>query len=497
MPTTNSTFGAHRIYYNNFAAHLLNAYNPNMFYPELPYRWSDQDWFRCMDMIADFGFNIFEFWLEPRLFCREGMDSPAGREFARQFNAIIAHAHKRLLRVEAICALATVRPEWHTLCPCLPTEWAELKYLWNEWSRRLPELDIWGIFPGDPGACSLNGCTALTYIDKSIDVAGIIRKHNPRATIEFNTWGPPFFGWGNLRGPEGWKGEFIAGWQHTAWDFSKPRADESMAHLVKRLHDFPEGTAVGLNLGFNGDGNPVGDQDARPWAKEIAKTNPVCTWDFSLTEGENNVVPHWRFDRLFKRRREEREVGAFSGGICFSMTPMLNQLSLYCSAQSFLRPDAAPNSVAEEFFVKLFGPEGAKLNPYMKLFEVVKDWGNYMEVCLSRDDYHARMTELVDLLRALAPAIRHDTPFHPTPKAWHGELRFFAETFRDLSGPAPDFDALATRYWNRVYAIYDRLPQHVDPRPRTATNNLVNAFRPEKWTGKAAAYAPGAWATGG
>ena len=29
------------IYYNNFASHLLCAYNPNMYYPELPYRWSD------------------------------------------------------------------------------------------------------------------------------------------------------------------------------------------------------------------------------------------------------------------------------------------------------------------------------------------------------------------------------------------------------------------------------------------------------------------------
>ena len=30
-------FGSRRIYYNNFASHLLNAYSPNMLYPELPY----------------------------------------------------------------------------------------------------------------------------------------------------------------------------------------------------------------------------------------------------------------------------------------------------------------------------------------------------------------------------------------------------------------------------------------------------------------------------
>ena len=41
------------IYYNNFASHLLCAFNPNMYYPELPYRWSDEDWRRLVDMIIN------------------------------------------------------------------------------------------------------------------------------------------------------------------------------------------------------------------------------------------------------------------------------------------------------------------------------------------------------------------------------------------------------------------------------------------------------------
>ncbi|MBT4498481.1 MAG: hypothetical protein HOC74_12200, partial [Gemmatimonadetes bacterium] len=53
MPTE-QTFGQRRIYYDNFAAHLLNAYNPNMLYPDLPHRWSDEDWRRLIDMLADF-----------------------------------------------------------------------------------------------------------------------------------------------------------------------------------------------------------------------------------------------------------------------------------------------------------------------------------------------------------------------------------------------------------------------------------------------------------
>ena len=46
-------FSQKRIYYNNFASHLLNAYNPNMLYPDLKNRWSDNDWFRMMDMLSD------------------------------------------------------------------------------------------------------------------------------------------------------------------------------------------------------------------------------------------------------------------------------------------------------------------------------------------------------------------------------------------------------------------------------------------------------------
>ena len=128
------------IYYNNFASHLLCAYNPNMYYPELPYRWSDEDWRRLVDMIASFGFNVFEFWLEPRLFCRTALDSPAGREFTRQFNAVIAHAHTRGLQVEMIVALATVGEKWRTLCPNLAEEWREIRFLWDAWIHRFPGL---------------------------------------------------------------------------------------------------------------------------------------------------------------------------------------------------------------------------------------------------------------------------------------------------------------------------------------------------------------------
>lgn len=469
-------FGARRIYYNNFAEHLLNAYNPNMTYPELPYRWSDADWRGCIDMVAAFGFNVFEFWLVPRLFCREGLDSAFGREFARQMNAAGEHAHRRGMKLEVICGLATVGNDWRTLCPNKPDEWRETVFLWEEWTRRLPSVDIIGFFPGDPGACSLNGCTALTYIDRCCELASRLRTIRPGLEFELHTWGPPFFGWGNIQGPPGWNGEFIQSYQHTAWTFDRRRADESMRHLVKRLPDFPAGTAVALNMGFNPDGNPADGQDARPWIGEIARTNPVLSWDFSLTEGENAILPHWRFERLFARRREERAAGPYGGGICFTMTPRLNQLTLYMAAQSFRRPDADPEAVAGEFLEGVLGPRGRELIPLLPLFEVVRDWGNYREIRLERADYHEKMRALAALLEQTP--VRGDPawPVFPSPEAWREEMLFFARLFAELSGPEPDYDALHDRYWSRVYAIYDRLPEHVDPRPRHATKALVRQF---------------------
>ncbi len=474
-----ANFGERRIYYDNFAAHLLNAYNPNMLFPGQPYAWSDDDWRQAIDMVVDFGFNVWEFWLVPRLFCREALEAGFGRAFIRQINAAIEHAHLRGLKVEMLCALATVGSNWHTFCPNEKAEWEEVRFLWNAWTHQLSGLDIVGIFPGDPGACSRNGCTAETYIDKSVEIAGLVKKNLPSIEIEFHTWGSPFFGWGIIEGPDNWQGEFMQSYQHTAWKFDKCRAESSMHHLVERLPDFPTPTSIALNMGFNPDGNPEGEQDARDWCREIAKTHSVYSWDFSLTEGENNIVPHYRFDRLFEQRRAEHDCNAYSGGICFTMTPLLNQLSLYMSAQSFLHPNADPDRLAENFYEKLFGPEGREIPAYLPLFEVVKDWGNYHCIDLSRKEYHRRMKNLSELLQDLKGQNRNDMTLFPSPNKYREELLFFAELFTELSGNSPDYQTLSQNYWDRVYGIYDNLPEHVDPRPRMATKNIMQYFAGE------------------
>ena len=472
-----SNFGERRIYYNNFAEHLLNRFNPNMTYPGLPNCWTDEDWRGVMDMIADYGFNVFEFWLTPRLFCREALNSDYTAGFLHQIEIASAQAHQRGLKVCALCSLVTTGSDWFSLCPNCPEEWREIRFLWSRWAEKLECVDIFSIFPGDPGCCSRNGCTAMTYIDKGIEIMHLLKNAHPRLEFEFGTWGPPFFGWGIMKGPDGWKGEFCQKYQGTGWTFDARRCHESMTHLVKRATDFPNPTRIAINLGFNPDGIPLDEQDARPWARELSRILPVQTWDFSLTEGENCICPHYRFHRLFEQRRREREVNAYSGGICYTMTPLLNCLSLYESAHSFLKPDADCDSLAREFYQRAVNPDAGELAEDLLLFEILPEWGNHVELNIGRGDFHRRMARLAERAAYWKNHCNGTLRIYPSPECHCAELEYFASLFRDLTAPAPDYDTLGKSYWQHVYAIYDHLPQHVDPRPAKALDKMLNFFR--------------------
>lgn len=480
--------------YVNFAGHLLNAYNPNMLHPGLPHRWRDEDWFAFLDMIAAFGFNIFEFWLVPAVFGPD-VDSEMGRAFTRQMAAIIDHGARKQLRTKMLVILGTVGPAWHTHCPNVEEEWRECVHLWKMWTRRFPDLGIVSIFPGDPGGCSRNGCTPRTFIDRALEVTEVVQTNCPGATVELNTWGPPFFGWGNLRGPDRWAGEFVQSVQHTGWDYDAARASDAMEYLIERLPSFPPETRVAINMGFNSDGNPElddGRQDARFWANEISKTNRIVSWDFSLTEGESGVFPHYRFNRLFEQRRREMAAAPYTGGICFTITPLLNQLSLYMAAQSFLDPHADPSVLTRRFHEQLFVEEADALLQALPLFEVIPEWGNYEKVDIDRASYHRHMTEAAECLRDITIRPSGGLPFHPSPEAYRQELLFFLRLFAELSGSSCDYRKCKEQYRQRVYGIYDRLPVHVDPRPELAAERLVGFFDPA-YDASAFGPIPGKW----
>jgi len=139
-------------------------------------------------------------------------------------------------------------------------------------------------------------------------------------------------------------------------------------------------------------------------------------------------------------------------------------------------PHADPDEVAREFFTTLFGPGGKEIVDYLPLLEIIPDWGNYNTIEISRNDFHKEMKALGDCLRALEGKERNELTFHPGVSEYRKELLFFGDFFAGLSGSAPAYSELRQAYWNRVYRIYDLLPQHVDPRPVAATDKIIQHF---------------------
>jgi hypothetical protein len=174
------------------------------------------------------------------------------------------------------------------------------------------------------------------------------------------------------------------------------------------------------------------------------------------------------------------------------MTPLLNQLSLYQSAQSFQNPDGDYTALTKAFYRRIFGAEAEILADTLPLFEIIPDWGNYLKIDMPRGEYHLNMRRSADLLKSLKGNVNEDVPFNPGVEVYRESLEFFFELFSDLSGDTPDYDALQKRYWSRVYAIYDQLPKHVDPRPYGATERLIRFFDPKRDRSGLGAL-PGRW----
>jgi len=503
-----------RICYVNFAQHLQNAYNPNVLFDVPHSRWSRADWERFIDMISAFRYNVFEFWLVPSLFSPEalrGEKIPA--DFADTMSHTVAYAHRRGVKVHPIQAVNCVGRQWHYHCPKVPGEHDEVVALWDHWSRALKGCDHIGFFPGDPGGCTRNGCTAETFVDLCLELTGVVRKNNPDAVIEIGTWGSPFAGWG------------VPLWQ------GKPeRAQRSMEYFLSKLPEFPPGTLVSINMGFSPDGHPTHGGDGKPYARRAARTNPVLTWDYSVTEGEGTVMPHCRVRRILERRREELALGCYSGGICYTMTPRLNCLSLFACAEAWWNPGLEPEGVLADYGRLVFGEGLAAVGPLLEEFEVVPDWGHYPPFPYSPQRLAASMAKLLPLLQKVDPKAEPRLPLAPPIAEYRDTLAFFADLFgkcataaasleeatqaargagklpkdrkellaldeleqlvaegndfpqkprlRDLAATIRKLDVrkLRQRYWDAVYAIYDAIPHPGDPRAQGATDTLFRRF---------------------
>ena len=504
-----------RICYVNFAEHLQNAFNPNVLFDCPNNRWSEQDWERFIDMASAFRYNIFEFWLVPSLFSPEALhDGPIQRRFADTINHVIAYGKRRGVAVHPFQSVNTVGREWHFDCPRDPREHAEIVALWDHWSKAIHGNQSIGFFPGDPGGCTRNGCTDETYVELCLELSKVVRRNNPGVKIEVGTWGEPMGGWGV-----------------PLWTGTPDRAAKAMRNFLRRLPEFPRGTFTSINLGFSPDCLPTTHGgDGRPYARAAASIGPVLTWDYSVSEGEGTVSPRCRVRRMFERRREEAALGFYSGGICYTMAPRLQCLSLFCCAEAWWDPTRPTDDVLRDFGRLEFGAELTEIGPLLEEFEVIPDWGYYPPFPYTPARLEASMTRLIQLLDRVGPTAGTQLPLAPTPAEHRRDLRFFAELFRKLAGVATaveqvttaakaagivpadrkefvsldeledrlsespgasesskieelaarlrqiDVRGLTRDYWNKVYGIYEVIPHPVDPRAQGATSALFTRF---------------------
>jgi hypothetical protein len=467
---------SHRSCYINFAEHLQNRWNPNLFYPGAPNRWSAADWRGFLGMIKAFGFNCFEYWVNPTLFDRPALEGGGiYTEFAADMRDVADTAHSLGLQVKFLSALNTIGPDWYFACPQDPEDKRLILDLWRHWARELAGADIVGLFPGDPGGCNRNGCTHETAVELALEIIDVIAAENPGARIELGTWGTPFSGWGgDLLEVPGWDGSWkmlLDASERTGkchiWNGGPERARVAMDYLIKRLPAFPEDMMVAINLGFDPDGNCTMVGDARAYARAIGELRPITTWDYSAAEGELICYPHWRLPRLLARRREERAAAPYIGGMCYTMSPKLNLLTLYAGGQSFLNADADPDRVSREFCTQVFGPEHVILGELFEAFEVVPGWGHYPRRQWSREVLRGVYREIAERLEA-ADMTKCALPLFPDADTYRQDLWWFARKFEEMAGPQPDRERIRREYWEKALAIYDVIRMSADPRAEMA-----------------------------
>jgi hypothetical protein len=489
MTMTTPAF-SHRACYVNFAEHLQNAWNPNMFFPGAPNSWTRGEWGRFLGYIKACGFSCFEYWVAPTLFDRPALQGGGiYADFAATLRMVTEEAHAVGLQTKYIAAVNTIGPEWYFACPNDAADKALIRDLWRHWARELAGTDIVGIFPGDPGGCNRNGCTHETFVELALELTGVILAANPGARIELGTWGTPFSGWGtDLWTMEGWDGTWKSIFETGKpserepmhiWNGRPDRAARAMEYLLKRLPAFPEDMLVAINLGFDPDATATMGGDARPWAREIGKLRPITSWDYSVAEGELITYPHWRLPRMASRRREERSAAPYVGGMSYTMSPKLNLLTLYAAGGLFLNPDADPDQLSRAFCAQVFGAEHAILGELFEAFEVVRGWGWYPRRAWSKGVLREKYREIIDRLEA-ADMSGCALPLFPDPETYRQDLLWFARQFHAMAGPDPDRTAIRGAFWQKALAIYDHIPMSADARADAAADGFSQILSKEQ-----------------
>lgn len=432
-----------RAIYINDSAHQANNYDPNLVYPVETYRWPLEKWKRYIDQMAFFRYNVLQIWLVPQMFTPKALEGGGVYDYVRDtLRAVARYARPRGITlcltnginvsVDSGTLLSTLPtpvykdlPVYRYLSPNKPQEKKLMFELWDHWSKALPEVGIWQLFPGDPGGCAEQGCGPETYVDLSIAISKIIKKNNPNAMIDFCPW--QFFGWG-------------PSWPYT---FRKDtaRIDRGYRYLITKLDDFPPDTIFSPNLndytslppiaGAGPGGNTVEYLDAIH-----KKGHLIHTWTYFVTEGEGWLNHHDKVVQIIHQRQIEAKY-PIAGGICYTMTPALNLLNQFACSEAFWDPHTTQEEIMRRFTEGVFGTSDPKLIDIFPWLDIGPTVGyTFAKAPTWNPDYPAMHAEMVKTQQVLT-SLNFSGPARfnllLSPREYAGELLYFAALYQKLS----------------------------------------------------------------
>ena len=228
--------------------------------------------------------------------------------------------------------------------------------LWDYWSRAMRGNEYMGIFPGDPGGCCRNGCTAETFVDLCLELSKVVRKNNPGVKIEVATWGEPFAGWGV-----------------PLWTGDRRRANDAFPVEAARV---PARHVCQHQPGFQPRLQPArtaATAAVRPGGRQDP---PRAHLGLQRYRGRGHGLAALPGAPHVPTAPRGIEQGCYSGGICYTMAPKLNCLSIFCCAEAYWNPPSSPRACWPTL-ADLSGPERAAIGPLLEEFEVIPDWGYY------------------------------------------------------------------------------------------------------------------------
>ena len=429
-----------RAVYINDSAHQMNNYNPNLIYDVDTYRWSPAQWERFIDQLAFFRYNVLQIWITPNMFSPEALKG--GEDFgyfrdtmrhvgryAQQRGIILDLINGVNVATQAGTRLDTIQlfkdlPVYTYLSPNKPEEKALSMRLWDYWTKAIPEVGIWTLFPGDPGGCMEQGCTPETYVDLSLEVARIIKRNNPKAKVDFTTW--HFFGWG----PD-----------FTYYDYNKNhRVDRGYEYLMSKLDQFPADTMFGVELndftsepGIRGSGH--GEGSTAKYISEISKKHLIHTWSYFVTEGEGWINHHYKVPQILA----ERDIDArfpISGGISYTMTPGFNLLNQFASSEAYWNPQQTVSSIMQAYTEGVFGTSEERLSKIFPLFQIAPMVGYTFEAAPNWKPNYSEILNNMDQSKSVLESLH--VPEHPrfeimpTPAGYVNELLYFCNLYKQL-----------------------------------------------------------------